>query len=146
MPAGVHSQGKTDLLKAGIHRLQDARRLLEAGRLRGAMYLAGYAVECKLKARLLEQHRVATLAELECELQRRTRRRSGLYVHDLNRLGSLLVGWNRLCGFPAFQRCWRVALSWKVEWRYAGEHVLAQEARAFLSSIEECLRWIDRSV
>lgn len=146
MPARVHSQGKTDLIKAGIHRLKDAWQLLESGRLRGAMYLAGYAVECKLKARLLDQHRVVTLAELERVLQRKMRRRIGLYIHDLNGLGSLLAGWNRLSGFPAFQRCWKVALSWSVEWRYAREHALVQEARAFLSSIEECLRWIERSV
>ena len=146
MATRMHSQGKTDLIKAGIHRLRDAWQLLEAGRLRGAMYLAGYAVECKLKARLLDQHKVATLAELERVLQRKIKRRIGLYVHHLNALGSLLVGWNRLSGFPAFQRCWSVALSWSVGWRYAREHVLAPEARAFLSSIEECLRWIDRSV
>ena len=41
---GVSEQGK-----AGKHRLDDARALLNSVRWRGAMYLAGYAVECLLR-------------------------------------------------------------------------------------------------
>ena len=45
---GVSEQGK-----AGKHRLEDARVLLKADRWRGAMYMAGYSVECLLKTRLM---------------------------------------------------------------------------------------------
>ncbi len=40
--------GVSEQEKAGKHRMQDARVLLNAGRWRGAMYLAGYSVECLL--------------------------------------------------------------------------------------------------
>lgn len=33
-------------------RLEDAKALLAAGRYDGAVYLVGYAIECKLKARI----------------------------------------------------------------------------------------------
>ena len=58
--------GISEYLKAGLHRLRDAEELLqepsiilkESGadtrHLRGAVYLAGYAVECVLKAYLIQ--------------------------------------------------------------------------------------------
>ncbi len=39
--------------RAAKQRYEDAQMLLEAGRTTGAVYLAGYAVECILKALLL---------------------------------------------------------------------------------------------
>ena len=49
---GVSEQGK-----AGKHRMDDARALLNAVRWRGAMYMAGYSVECLLKTKLMRtQH------------------------------------------------------------------------------------------
>jgi len=46
--------GRTAQAKAAIKRLKDAKKLTDTKRWRGAMYLAGYSVECKLKARLME--------------------------------------------------------------------------------------------
>ena len=59
-------QGRTDLHKAGLKRLGDAKALLRKGRARGrgAMYLAGYAVECKLKAIAMEIYDCWTLEQL----------------------------------------------------------------------------------
>ena len=58
--------GISEQEKASVHRREDARILFEQDRLRGSMYLAGYAVECLLKARLMriyegptEVHRMA---------------------------------------------------------------------------------------
>jgi len=41
---------RTTLVRIGEARLREARALLEAGEYSGAVYLAGYAVECHLKA------------------------------------------------------------------------------------------------
>jgi hypothetical protein len=63
---GVSEQGK-----AGKHRMDDARALLNAVRWRGAMYMAGYAIECLLKTKLMRMFDCRHLRELEEELQRR---------------------------------------------------------------------------
>jgi hypothetical protein len=63
--------GVTEQSKAAKHRWDDAQALLAAGRWRGAMYLAGYAVECLLKATLMRRFGCRQLAELEEELRRR---------------------------------------------------------------------------
>ena len=42
--------GVSEQSKAGKHRMDDARALLNAAHSRGAMCLAGYAVECLLRA------------------------------------------------------------------------------------------------
>ena len=58
--SGVSEQGK-----AGKHRLDDARALLNALRWRGAMYMAGYSVECLLKTKLMQMFDCRHLRELE---------------------------------------------------------------------------------
>jgi HEPN domain-containing protein len=40
----------TDLLDVGVHRLAEAKILLRESQFAGAVYLAGYGVECYLKA------------------------------------------------------------------------------------------------
>ena len=63
--------GVSEQAKASTHRLDDARALFNSGRWRGAMYMAGYAVECLLKTKLMQMYSCRTLRELEDELQRR---------------------------------------------------------------------------
>ena len=60
--------GVSEQRKAGKHRLDDARALFEKQRWRGAMYLAGYSIECLLKTKLMERHGCRNLNELEDEL------------------------------------------------------------------------------
>ncbi|MBX6312122.1 MAG: hypothetical protein IRY99_04265, partial [Isosphaeraceae bacterium] len=52
-------------------RLEDARALLAAGRWRGAMHPAEYAVGCLLKKKLMEMYGCRYLRDLESELQDR---------------------------------------------------------------------------
>ncbi|HQU42571.1 MAG TPA: hypothetical protein PK867_07145 [Pirellulales bacterium] len=44
--------GVSEQAKAAKHRMDDARALFNATRWRGAMYLAGYSLECLLKVKL----------------------------------------------------------------------------------------------
>ena len=44
--------GISELARASRHRFADARALLREARWQGAMYIAGYAVECLLKTKL----------------------------------------------------------------------------------------------
>jgi HEPN domain-containing protein len=64
-------RGISDQEKASKHRMTDAEALFAERRWRGAMYLAGYAVECLLKARLMRMFGCRHLDDLEDELHRR---------------------------------------------------------------------------
>jgi len=63
--------GVSEQRKAGKHRLEDAQALLNKSRWRGAMYMAGYAIECLLKTKLMRMFDCRHLRELEEELQTR---------------------------------------------------------------------------
>jgi hypothetical protein len=63
--------GISEQSKAISHRLTDALALQAAARWRGAMYLAGYSVECQLKVKLMRIHDCRNLREHQEELLRR---------------------------------------------------------------------------
>ena len=62
--------GRTEQTKAALKRLIDARKLQNQNRWRGAMYMAGYGIECKLKARLMEIYGLDRLEQLEEQVDR----------------------------------------------------------------------------
>jgi len=62
-------QGVSEQSKAGKHRTDDSWALLNAVRWRGATYMAGYAIECLLKTKLMRMYGCRHLRELEDELQ-----------------------------------------------------------------------------
>src|SRR3954470_18259094 len=90
--------GVTEQSKSAKHRWDDAQALLAAGRWRGAMYLAGYAVECLLKATLMRRFGCRQLAELEEELRRRGTLAGAatVFTHQLRTLLTLSGGLDRL--------------------------------------------------
>ena len=64
---------RAEYRQVALVRLADARVLLRARRFDGAYYLAGYVVECALKACIARQFRVATIPDpkLVSEIYRR---------------------------------------------------------------------------
>jgi len=86
--------GVTDQRKASIHRMEDAQVLFRGRRWRGAMYLAGYAVECRLKYKLMQKWNCFTLEELEKRLASRGVSQS-LFTHNLDTLLKLAGGRDR---------------------------------------------------
>ena len=64
---------RAEYRQVALARLTDARTLLRARRYDGAYYLAGYVVECALKACIARQFRVATIPDprLVSEIYRR---------------------------------------------------------------------------
>jgi len=142
-------EGISEQAKACGNRLQDAKALQKAERWRGAVYLAGYAVECKLKYKLMLERGVQRLGVLEKAL------RWDPYRHSLDVLGARLSGWERMKKYnPVFCRAWQQVRMWQVSWRYAPErlHDLGTRApgegdgeiaRRFVLSVEEVLRCIE---
>ncbi len=90
--------GISEQAKASKHRLDDAWALFNAARWRGAMYMAGYAVECLLKTKLMRIYSCLNLRELEEELQRRgvLTHHATVFTHHLELLLRLTQSFERL--------------------------------------------------
>jgi hypothetical protein len=108
-------EGVTEQFKASVNRLKDAEELAARGRLRGCVYLAGYAVECRLKWKLMSEHRAWNLKQLGAKLA------FDPFTHDFTAMGARLGGWHRLERNPQFAKVWEVVTRWRVSWRYGPE-------------------------
>jgi HEPN domain-containing protein len=138
------ASGVSELAKASIHRLEDARALVEAGRWMGAMYLAGYAVECLLKTKLMRRYRCRNLEELETKLRKRRRiaELSSLFTHSLMTLVDLLECRDRMRTHPDVWGNFTHVNQWKPAWRYWSNPATEEDANDFLAATERVLRWI----
>jgi HEPN domain-containing protein len=67
---------RIDFQKVAETRLQESKALLAAGFPEGAYYLAGYAVECALKACIAKRTREHDFPEKESK---------DFYIHDLDK-------------------------------------------------------------
>lgn len=138
---GVSEQGK-----AGKHRMDDARALFNAVRWRGAMYLAGYSVECLLKTKLMRMFGCRHLRELEEELQNRGVLASGtLFTHHLEALLRLTGALDRLRQNEEHWRLFNMVNRWVPAWRYTADQSNQDDASDFLSAVEKVSRWIENN-
>jgi HEPN domain-containing protein len=137
---GVSEQGR-----AGKHRLDHARALLNAVRWRGAMYLAGYAVECLLKTKLMRKFDCRHLRELEEELQRRgvISTHATIFTHQLEVLLRLTDGLDRLRQNEPLWRLFNIVNRWVPAWRYAADLSRREDAEDFLEAVEKITHWIE---
>jgi hypothetical protein len=124
----------TVFYQASIERLLDAKCLHEAGRFQGAIYLCGYALECRLKfcvcmtrgAPHLEEGEARSLGHgLEKSLHA-----AGLY-EKLYKNEDLIV---------AFLRITR---QWSTEIRYSGSARNDRESVSFLRDTRALLKWLE---
>lgn len=140
--------GRTEQRKAALKRKLDAARLANQGRqhCRGAMYLGGYAIECKLKAIAMEVRGCDTLSDL--------RDRLGLtedevYTHGLERLVRRLLPagtHERLLAGAARDAFVEQVNRWSPQWRYDGSEASVEGARAFLEAVDVVWNWLERNV
>ena len=106
---------RSDLKKLALTRLREAKVLLLNGEYSGAYYLAGYVVECGLKACIAKQTKRFDFPDRKTVVDS--------YTHDL----SVLV---RVAGLQpsldleiqrdqqGFGRCWSVVKEWTEQHRY----------------------------
>lgn len=136
-------QGRATLWKAGIRRMEDAKELVSRGEAHtmGAMYLAGYAIECRLKAIAMEVSNVYSLEQLGREWGVENERE--VYHHGLE------VWIERL---PLAQNFKKSGLyreyathvnQWKPSWRYSPEFVDEKKAKLFVGAVERVFNWLD---
>lgn len=140
--------GVTEQSKSSIHRRDDALALLNATRWRGAMYLAGYSIECLLKAKLMRMFSCSNLVDLEDELQRRglLADRATIFTHQLEMLLRLTGGLDRLRQNAALWQLFNIANRWIPAWRYNPDLSNAEDAEDYLDAVNKVRHWIDNNV
>jgi hypothetical protein len=121
---------RSDFQKLAAIRVLDAKALYAAGQFQGAYYIAGYAIECALKACLCRQFKLHDLPDRKLVLD--------AYTHDLVDLVRL-AGLKQVLdvnirAHSAFGANWAVVKDWSEQERYkSGRNQL--EASDFISAV-----------
>jgi HEPN domain-containing protein len=123
--------------RAGKQRFDDAQILLRDQRTTGAMYLAGYTVECLLKALVLASVAPNLRAQLLGEFR-------GSRAHDIEWLGALYRRHTKAALSRDITRHLSRLASWTTDLRYATGLVKAREADEFMDSVVAVVAWADR--
>lgn len=131
---------RTDLHQLAEARLREAEVLLNAGEWSGAYYLAGYAVECGLKACIAKQTGLHDFPDKD--------RAQKSYSHklvELVKVAGLDASLDaEALANPLFRTNWMIAKRWNETARYA--QWAATEAHALLNAInhpsEGVLLWL----
>jgi hypothetical protein len=124
-------------------RIEDAGILLAAGRWSAAYYLAGYAVECGLKACIL-----AYVEQNPDVIFRERRFSEKCWTHDIDGLVSIAnletVRVAETAANPAFYNNWNTAKDWREADRYNGR--TETDSRELYTAISDptngVLQWI----
>ena len=142
------ADGVSELGKAGKHRLDDAWSLINAVRWRGAMYLAGYSVECLLKTKLMRMFDCRHLRELEEELIRRKTlpTRTTVFTHQLEVLLRLTNAFDRLRQSEDHWRSFNRVNRWVPAWRYTADLSNKDDANDFLEAVKKVSLWIEHNI
>lgn len=153
-----------DYRRSAARRLEDAHELLEpptldSGRsdadrrhLRGAMYLAGYAPECLLKAYLIQQMNAQTLASALDMLNGQRRRQGRELVENIARSAAghrilYLLQLTDLPRYPAYDvRLWGRVAQWRSSWRYETDAVPRTEAIEFVDDVQAVVAWLSPKI
>ena len=112
------------------------------------MYVAGYAIECLLKSKLMRMFGCRHLRELEEELQESGKLglKSTVFTHQLEALLRSSGALDRLRRSEEHWRLFNMVNRWVPAWRYAADLSNREDAEDFLAAIEEISRWIEHNV
>jgi hypothetical protein len=143
----------SQLRSVAERRFADAKCLLDSGkqeRANGAIYMAGFVIECLLKALLLERHQnlqgkvnPATLSKSDKEVF------DLLYSHDLDdmvgflpEIETKLSGVRTESGRSAWQEFNVICEEWTVYARYSTQSAKLERAAEYLDTVEEAKKWL----
>jgi HEPN domain-containing protein len=130
---------RIDFQNISEFRLRESKALLDAGFPDGAYYLAGYAVECALKACIAKRTREHDFPEKDSK---------EYYVHDLEKLLGFAKlkddFYQALRANPAMNANWIITKNWAETSRYQRKTVA--DATELLNAIEDqtggLLTWV----
>jgi len=125
-----------------VERLGDAKALLTTGRYSGAYYIAGYAVECALKACISRRTNQDDFPPQTAK---------GYYTHEINALlktAGLDGDFHREAkGDPDFESYWKVVSIWTEHTRYQQRE--QKDAVDLLTAIDDpqhgVLQWLKKN-
>lgn len=140
--------GISEVRKAALHRMVDAQAAFNATRWRACMYLAGYGVECQLKAALMKMHGCFNLKEL-AELLIDKDVIEGpkeVYTHSLEKLLALTGRVDAVRANETVVRHFSVVNRWIPAWRYTADLSGSDEAEQFLEAAREFRHWVEVNV
>jgi len=110
------------------------------------MYLAGYSIECKLKARLMEMYNLDRLEQLEVEIERRLQHPVSVFTHSIEVLFDFTGARARLLANPKSQlvlQAYHLCNTWKPAWRYKPDEGSQNDCDSFLEAVEVFSKFID---
>ena len=153
-----------DYKRSAVRRLEDAKELLEnptlnpqrsdadSRHLRGAMYLAGYAVECLVKAYLIQQRNAQTLAAAGDVLNRQRQQQGKEPIKQIARTAAghkiqYLLQLTDLPQYPMYDaKLWARVAQWRSSWRYETDAIARSDAEEFLSNVQAVADWISPKI
>lgn len=133
---------RLEFQKLADERLNDAEVLRKAGRYACAYYIAGYAIECALKACIARKTQQDDFPPKDAAKS---------YVHDLPKLldiAALSADFTTTAAQdPIFRANWAIVKDWNEETRY--QHLGAREANEILDAIGHphhgVLQWLRKN-
>jgi HEPN domain-containing protein len=140
-------EGVSEQKKAAKHRLDDAEALFRESRWRGSLYMAGYAIECLLKTKLMVKFGCRNLRDLEVELQVRglLAPQATVFSHSLLNLLGSTGSLDRLRQNQPLWLNFALVNRWMPGWRYNPDLSKSDDARSFLDAVVEIARWIENN-
>ena len=120
--------------RCAVQRYEDAQILLDAAHTTGAVYLAGYAIECILKSLLL-----STLAVGPREAMIKSFR--GAKAHDFDWLRTKYLKDRHARFPPEITEAFSLVNVWSTDLRYQPRTMKTEEAESFLGSVSIIILW-----
>ena len=125
-----------DYHRCAKQRYEEAELLARNAKTTGAVYLAGYGVECMLKALVLTAAPPVRRADV-------LRSFRGGKAHDFEWLRSLYIGYGG-ARFPrGIARSFSLVSDWSTDLRYSPRSLRASESDAFMRSAWVIVHWAD---
>jgi HEPN domain-containing protein len=133
----IPSQKESRLFyRCAKQRYEEAEILLEAGHPTGAVYLAGYGIECMLKALVL-----SAVPPGQVDLVLRGFRGNRAHEYEWLR-GEYRV--RSQASFPKhINQCFSRVDTWSTDLRYEPGNLRMRDAEVFMETARELIRWID---
>jgi hypothetical protein len=148
---------KPDQLRAAAEkRFGDSKCLTNSGsndRANGAIYMAGFVIECLLKALLLDRHpnlrsgiNPAALSSSDKEVFDLIYRSHELddMCGFLPELKGKLGAVKTKSGLPVWNRFEEICAEWTIQARYSPRSATIAEAHRYLEIVEEVKKWLKR--
>jgi hypothetical protein len=117
------------------------------------MYLAGYAVECLLKAYLIQQNRTQTLSQAMERMDEQRARRGLKPTKNIARTAAghqiayMVLLTDLETSYPGFDtKLWGRVGKWKSAWRYETDLVRPETAAEFLDDVAAVVNWLQSKI